>query len=177
MAVLGKIAWAALGIIAYRNRDKISDWLESVSQPRSGESSNNGSFVQRLAEGLASSGSLATLLNQFRRIGAGESVESWIGHGPNLPIEQHHVREVIDPETLHELSQHTGLAEEELVERIARELPDAVDRLTPYGSLPQGSRNQLGAGPTHGKLDQEPAEGGRETIDRQLDRQSNGGSS
>jgi len=108
---------------------------------------------------LASSGSLATLLNQFRRIGAGESVGSWIGQGPNKPLQQHQIREVIDTETLHELSQHTGLDKEELVERIARELPEVVDRLTPDGRLPQASTDQLSAARTHGKLDQEPAEG------------------
>ena len=49
MAVLGKIAWAVLGVIAYRNRDRIGEWLESISQPRGGESSNNASLVQHLA--------------------------------------------------------------------------------------------------------------------------------
>jgi len=176
MAILGNIAWGVLGVIAYRNRDKLAEWMKGALPPRAIENSNDGRLIERLAQGLASRGSLGILLNELRRAGAGESVASWVDHGPNLPLAQHHVREVIDPETLHELSQHTGLSEEELVERIARELPDAVDRLTPEGRLPQAFTNQVGADPTYGKLDQEPAEGGRDIINRQLARRSDGSS-
>jgi uncharacterized protein YidB (DUF937 family) len=34
------------------------------------------------------------------------------------------------------LSKHTGLSQEELVARLCRELPDAVDKYTPQGRLP-----------------------------------------
>lgn len=35
-----------------------------------------------------------------------------------------------------ELSRQTGLTREELLARIARDLPEAVDRLTPSGQVP-----------------------------------------
>jgi uncharacterized protein YidB (DUF937 family) len=176
MTMLGKIAWGVLAVIAYRNRDRLAEWMKRALPPRATDNSNDGSLIQRLAQGFASRGSLGILLNELRRAGAEEGVASWVDHGPNLPLAQHHVREVIDQESLQELSKHTGLNEEELVERLARELPNAVDRLTPEGRLPQAFTNQLGAGPTYGKLDQEPAEGGRDTIDRQLARRSDGSS-
>ena len=37
---------------------------------------------------------------------------------------------------LDDLSKQTGLSREELVSRLCRELPDAVDKYTPEGRLP-----------------------------------------
>lgn len=46
-------------------------------------------------------------------------------------------REVqVGPDVLNQLSQQTGLSREELLTRLTRELPTAVDKLTPEGWLP-----------------------------------------
>ena len=37
---------------------------------------------------------------------------------------------------LNQLTQHTGLSREELLSRLTRELPQAVDKMTPEGRLP-----------------------------------------
>src|SRR4051794_22870815 len=69
------------------------------------------------------------LLDQFRRAGAEDGVESWIGDGFNLPLADAQVRAAIDPETLKEFAHQLGLSEDELVERLASELPEAVHRV------------------------------------------------
>jgi YidB-like protein len=51
------------------------------------------------------------------------------------------VEAAIDPKTINELSSQTGLSREELLERIARDLPDAVDKKTPNGQLPGADEN------------------------------------
>ena len=56
--------------------------------------------------------------------------------GPNQPVEPHEVEAAIDEETLSSLSQQTGLSREELIARITRDLPEAVDKMTPNGELP-----------------------------------------
>ncbi len=61
---------------------------------------------------------------------------SWVKQGPNEPIQPHEVEAAIDPETLDALSKQTGLSREELLRRLANELPDAVDKMTPAGRLP-----------------------------------------
>jgi YidB-like protein len=66
----------------------------------------------------------------------GSKVDSWVSPGPNQPVEPQEVEAALDDETLSSLSQQTGLLREELVARIARDLPEAVDKMTPNGELP-----------------------------------------
>ena len=47
--------------------------------------------------------------------------------------------QAIDPEVLDTLSRQTGLSRQELLARLSRELPDAVDKYTPRGRLPTAS--------------------------------------
>ena len=57
--------------------------------------------------------------------------------GPNKPIEPPQIKQAIGPDVLSELSQRTGLSEEEILSRLSQRLPDAVDKYTPDGRLPQ----------------------------------------
>jgi uncharacterized protein YidB (DUF937 family) len=58
------------------------------------------------------------------------------------------VEAAIDLETIKELSRQTGLSREEPLERIARDLPDAVDKMTPEGRLPDQAENSEPGEPT-----------------------------
>ncbi|WP_373424811.1 YidB family protein [Mesorhizobium sp. SARCC-RB16n] len=79
---------------------------------------------------------LGDILDRFRNAGAGSKVDSWVGAGPNEPIEPHEVETFIDAQTLEALSRQTGLSREELIARITRDLPDPIDGMTPNGNLP-----------------------------------------
>ena len=79
---------------------------------------------------LAGSG-IPTLIN-----GQGQAADSWVGRGPNQPIGPTQLEQAIGPDALNALSQHTGLSREELLSRLTRELPQAVDKFTPEGRLP-----------------------------------------
>ena len=50
----------------------------------------------------------------------------------------HHrtLKQAIGPDILAGLEQKTGLSQSELLARLSRELPDAVDKYTPGGNLP-----------------------------------------
>jgi hypothetical protein len=63
--------------------------------------------------------------------------------GANQPLNPESVERAIDPETLAELSAQTGLSREELLKRLAADIPQAVDKLTPNGEPPQGSSKGL----------------------------------
>jgi uncharacterized protein YidB (DUF937 family) len=65
-------------------------------------------------------------------------VDSWVGKGPNKPIDPEHVEAAIDEETLVALYEQTGLSREEILKRLAVNLPEAVDELSPDGHLPEG---------------------------------------
>jgi len=139
MANLGRLAVAVLGILAYQNRDKIGDAIRGAGR---GTDPNNpqGGLMDQLSKGVSGT-ALGDVLERFRNAGAGAKVDSWVRKGPNEPIDTDEVESAIDDETLNSLSQQTGLSREELIERITRALPEAVDQMTPDGQIPSvGSR-------------------------------------
>lgn len=82
------------------------------------------------------SGGLGELVDSFRQNGHGEVAESWVGTGPNKPVEPPQLERAIGKDVLDHLTQQTGLPREELLSRLSRELPEAVDRYTPEGRIP-----------------------------------------
>lgn len=144
MANLGKLAVAMLGVLAYQNRDKIGDLIRGAGN----RDPNNpqGGIMDQLSKGVSGT-ALGDILDRFRNAGVGSKVDSWVGTGPNDPIETKDVEMAIDEDTLTSLSMQTGLSRDELVARISKELPDAVDKLTPDGALPAENPSQ-GTGKT-----------------------------
>ena len=65
-----------------------------------------------------------------------ETAESWVKMGPNKQCTPSQLEQAIGPEVLDTLSKQTGLSRDELLARLCRELPDAVDKYTPQGRLP-----------------------------------------
>ena len=142
---------ALLGLLAvagYQNRDKIAEMLGGIGQNRpagaSGQSNGLGGVLDQLKStlgGAASpggilSGGLGELVNRFKQNGHGETAESWVGTGPNRPVSPPQLEQAIGPEVLETLSRQTGLSRQELLARLSRELPNAVDQYTPQGRLP-----------------------------------------
>ncbi|MER9722088.1 MULTISPECIES: YidB family protein [unclassified Mesorhizobium] len=133
MANLGKLAIAMLGVLAYQNRDKIGDMIR-----RAGDRNPNdpqGGILDQLSKGVSGT-ALGDILDRFRGAGAGSKVDSWVGTGPNEPIQPSEVEAAIDEDTLTSLSMQTGLSREELISRITRDLPEAISKMTPTGELP-----------------------------------------
>jgi len=94
-----------------------------------------GSLGGASAGGVLSSG-LGELLDRFKQSGEGETADSWVKTGPNKQCTPSQLEQAVGPEVLDTLSKQTGLSREELVSRLCRELPDAVDKYTPQGRLP-----------------------------------------
>jgi len=87
------------------------------------------------AGGLLRNG-LGELVDRFQRSGRGDVAQSWVNHGPNRDIEPNDLEAAIGTDVLAELSQRTGLSRDELLARLSRQLPSAVDQYTPEGRLP-----------------------------------------
>ena len=146
MARGGPSMTALLGLLAiagYQNRDKIGEWLKGAGASTGGKPGTEpglGGFLGGLggtsAGGLLSGG-LGSLLDSFRQAGQGDAVDSWVSKGPNKPVEPPQVKQAIGADVLKELSQQTGLSEEEILSRLSQRLPEAVDKYTPDGRLPQ----------------------------------------
>jgi uncharacterized protein YidB (DUF937 family) len=82
------------------------------------------------------SGGLHDLMNSFKQAGQGEAADSWVGRGPNKPVAPSQVEQAIGPDVLATLSEQTGLTREEILARLSKNLPDAVDKYTPEGRIP-----------------------------------------
>lgn len=89
-------------------------------------------------------GGLGELVDRFRQNGQGDTVDSWVGRGPNQPIAETELASAIGPDTLADLARQTGLSQPEIVSRLSRTLPEAVDQFTPEGRLPEEGRSGAG---------------------------------
>lgn len=138
---------ALLGLLAiagYQNRDKIAEVLNSLGKPGKPGQDNNaglGGLLGNLgnvggAGGLLSGG-LKELVDQFSANGQKDAVDSWVRPGANRDVSTDQLKTAIGPDVLATLSQQTGLSQDELLARLSRELPNAVDRYTPDGRVPE----------------------------------------
>ena len=137
---------ALLGLLAiagYQNRDKIAEMLRGGGQNEPGAEAHGGigGLLAQLGLGGASAGGilgggLDELMERFKQSGQSETVESWVNTGPNKPCKADQLERAIGPEVWDTLSKQTGLSRDELVTRLCRELPDAVDKYTPQGRVP-----------------------------------------
>ena len=149
---------ALLGLLAvagYQNRDKIAEMLRGVGTNPSaapgttapgatapgqgglgGVLSQLGNTLGGAGAGGFLSGGLGELMDRFKQNGQGDAADSWVGTGPNKQLAAPQLEQAIGPDVLATLSQQTGLSREELLARLSRELPNAVDRYTPQGRLP-----------------------------------------
>jgi uncharacterized protein YidB (DUF937 family) len=148
---------ALLGLLAiagYQHRDKLAELLRNA-QAKSGAPGAGGSPGDRGAQGGLDGvlgklggllggtsaggllgGGLRDLVENLKSNGQGEVADSWVRTGPNKPISPQELEAAISPEVWASLSEQTGLSRQELLSRLSRELPEAVDKYTPDGRLP-----------------------------------------
>ena len=132
---------ALLGLVAvagYQNRDKIGEFVKNITGPGGGAGLAD-SVKKTLGEGpLATtiSGGLGELVDHFKNNGQGAAAASWVGKGPNTPISGAQLEKTLGTDLLDTLVKQTGLTKEELLSRLAKTLPEAVDKLTPDGKVP-----------------------------------------
>jgi uncharacterized protein YidB (DUF937 family) len=141
---------ALLGLLAiagYQNRDKLAELLKGAgggSQPGSGGQQpgmggllgNLGGMLGGAGVGGLLNGGIGELLEKFNQNGQGDTAKSWVDKGPNKEVSPPQLKQAIGPDVLAELERQTGLSQEELLARLSRELPAAVDKYTPDGRLP-----------------------------------------
>src|SRR5262245_33588835 len=87
---------------------------------------------------LEEHGGVQGVVSEFEKNGLGATVRSWVGTGPNEPVSPADVHRVLGSDLLQQLSAKSGLSVQELTEKLSQVLPQAVDRLTPDGTLPKG---------------------------------------
>jgi uncharacterized protein YidB (DUF937 family) len=116
----------------------LADMLRSLLAPRSTEGGMPADATHLEPDALQQ------LMDRFQQSGFADIVQSWIGPGPNQPIDPQQVGQALGPSKITELSKQTGLPNETLLGDLARLLPTIVDRMTPQGRLPKSNPPALG---------------------------------
>ena len=138
---------ALLGLLAvagFQNRDKIAEMLGGIGQAKPatpGQPPQPGlggvlGHVGGSDVGGFLGGGLNDLIERFKQSGHGDTANSWVQSGANQPVAPHQIEQAIGQDTLDTLTKQTGLSRDEILARLTKELPSAVDQYTPNGQLP-----------------------------------------
>ena len=132
---------ALLAIAGYQNKDKIAEMIKDMSNGggvlagRSGKGGGLGDLLGGASVGGLLNGGLGELLKQFTQNGQKDTVDSWIGAGPNRQIAPPDLKTALGPEILQTLARATGMSEQDLLAKLSQVLPNAVDKYTPEGKI------------------------------------------
>jgi uncharacterized protein YidB (DUF937 family) len=95
-----------------------------------------GAEVTSLVSGVIERhGGIPGLVAQFERQGLGGVVQSWIGPGANQPITTEQLHQVLGNDSVMQLAQKLGINPQDLLQKLAQALPQAVDKMTPGGTV------------------------------------------
>ncbi|MEU6853409.1 YidB family protein [Actinacidiphila alni] len=97
---------------------------------------------------------LEGLLGMLTKSGLTEQANSWVGTGENKPVTGEQIAQALPDEALAQAAQDAGVTPQEAADRLAGSLPEAVDKLTPEGQVPQGESLQDVISKQLGKLAQ-----------------------
>jgi uncharacterized protein YidB (DUF937 family) len=84
-------------------------------------------------------GGLADIIGAFEKGGLGDVVSSWVGGGPNKPVDPGALAGVLGPDVLGQFAQKAGIGHSEAGSVLASLLPELVNHMTPQGQVPQGA--------------------------------------
>lgn len=96
-----------------------------------------------LLTGAGGMGGLGALVEQFQRNGREQHVQSWVSTGPNPPASPEELEQALGADTVDDLAHQSGMDRQQMLRELSETLPDAVDQLTPDGTLPPPERLQL----------------------------------
>lgn len=128
---------ALLGLLAvagYQNRDKIRELITGAT---SGGGAGQAPSGTTAGTATGSGGFLNDIVDKFRKAGAGEAADSWVAKGPNTPVSTQQTEGALGGDLIDQLVKQTGLSREELLARLSKIVPEAVDKMTPEGRIPQ----------------------------------------
>ena len=139
---MSPIAMGVLGLLAYKAFKGMSGPKPATAGQPTPQGQGGlfaGTPLDKILNPGALSAGLNDLVDQFRNKGKGEVAESWVAKGSNKSIAPEDLENVLSPEQIAFLMGRTGLSREELLAGLSRELPKAVDTLTPEGHVPDES--------------------------------------
>ena len=89
-------------------------------------------------------GGLGGLMERFNNAGMGDVVKSWVGTGENASITGDQISQVLGGDLLGKLAGQLGMNQGDAAGSLAQMLPGLIDKLTPYGTAPEGGLGNAG---------------------------------
>ena len=86
---------------------------------------------------LQQNGGIQGILAKFQQAGYGQQAQSWVGTGPNLPIDPRILQQIFGPGQFGQIAQQLGMSQDQASEGVAQMLPQVVDQMTPAGQVPE----------------------------------------
>jgi len=81
-------------------------------------------------------GGVQGIVQQMQSQGLGATVQSWVGTGVNQAISAAQVHQAFGADVIQQLAAKAGVSPQELAEKLSSVLPQAIDKLTPNGTVP-----------------------------------------
>ena len=88
---------------------------------------------------------LSGLVSQFGSNGVEDLIQSWIGIGDNKSISASQLTDVLGADKIGEIASKMGTDSDSVLSQLIDILPQAVDKLTPDGSIPEDDILSKGA--------------------------------
>jgi uncharacterized protein YidB (DUF937 family) len=82
-------------------------------------------------------GGVQGIVAQLEQQGLGGTVRSWVGSGVNQPITADQIHQAFGSDVVKELAAKVGLSPDVLAGKLSQVLPQAIDKLTPAGTVPK----------------------------------------
>jgi uncharacterized protein YidB (DUF937 family) len=75
------------------------------------------------------------LVAALQQGGLDGQVKSWLGNGTNVPVSAQQLKAVLGNAQVQEFARHLGLPVDQMLELLAKYLPEIVDKASPNGTL------------------------------------------
>jgi len=116
----------------------LDDLTDAAGNVLSGEGKQPGGLVEMALKLIKNTegGGIQGLVEQFKGIGLGDTISSWIGTGANQAISGDQLANTFGMDKIQEIAGKLGVSASEASSKLAVLVPQLVDKLTPDGNLP-----------------------------------------
>jgi uncharacterized protein YidB (DUF937 family) len=97
-------------------------------------------------------GGLADVIGAFNKGGLGDVMSSWVGGGPNKPVDPGALASALGPDILGQFARKAGVGTGDAPSILASILPELVNQMTPQGPVPPGDALDGALGSLLGQL-------------------------
>ena len=102
-----------------------------------------GSVAQIALDMFNQYGGVNGVLDKLKENGLADEAASWVSTGANLPVNADQITNALGSGAVAEMAAKFGIDPADLSAKIAEHLPTVIDKMTPNGTVEEGSGNLL----------------------------------